>query len=78
MHAAVSWTDCSTARAVALEKVSIAVPLYMQGRGPKTNAFTHSLETNHHMFMKLDNGKVRLNQICWFHLALCMTLVIWS
>lgn len=31
---------------------------YFQGRGPKTNAFTHSLETNHHMFMKLENGKV--------------------
>lgn len=30
----------------------------LQGRGPKTNAFTHSLETNHHMFMKLENGKV--------------------
>lgn len=31
---------------------------YFQGRGLKTNAFTHSLETNHHMFMKLENGKV--------------------
>jgi hypothetical protein len=29
-----------------------------QGRGLSTHAFTHSLETNHHMFMKLDNGKV--------------------
>lgn len=34
--------------------------MFLQGRGPKTNAFTHSLETNHHMFMKLDNGKVSL------------------
>lgn len=24
----------------------------------KTHAYTHSLETNHHMFMKLDNGRV--------------------
>ena len=31
----------------------------MQGRGPKTHAYTHSLEHNHHMFMKLANGKVR-------------------
>eukprot|EP00891_Asterochloris_glomerata_P004580 jgi/Astpho2/4580/e_gw1.00067.144.1_t len=31
---------------------------YFQGRGPKTHAYTHSLEHNHHMFMKLANGKV--------------------
>ena len=30
----------------------------LQGRGPKTHAYTHSLEHNHHMFMKLANGKV--------------------
>jgi U4/U6.U5 tri-snRNP-associated protein 2 len=30
----------------------------MQGRGLATQAYTHSLETGHHMFMKLDNGKV--------------------
>jgi U4/U6.U5 tri-snRNP-associated protein 2 len=30
-----------------------------QGRGLATHAYTHSLETAHHMFMKLDNGKVR-------------------
>jgi hypothetical protein len=29
-----------------------------QGRGLATHAYTHSLETAHHMFMKLDNGKV--------------------
>lgn len=54
-----------------------AAPLCMQGRGPKTNAFTHSLETNHHMFMKLDNGKVRQTQTCCLHSALCVSLVIW-
>ncbi|KAK9822309.1 hypothetical protein WJX74_006032 [Apatococcus lobatus] len=31
---------------------------YFQGRGPKTHAFTHALDTEHHMYMKLDNGKV--------------------
>lgn len=30
----------------------------MQGRGLSTHAFTHALDTNHHMFMKLENGKV--------------------
>ncbi len=35
-------------------------PLPPQGRGPSTFAYTHSLETNHHMYMKLDTGKVRL------------------
>lgn len=30
----------------------------MQGRSLHTQAYTHSLETGHHMFMKLDNGKV--------------------
>ena len=25
-----------------------------------TPAYTHSLETGHHMFMKLDSGRVRL------------------
>jgi hypothetical protein len=30
----------------------------LQGRGLSTQAYTHSLETSHHMFMKLDNGKV--------------------
>lgn len=29
-----------------------------QGRGQHTHAYTHSLETGHHMFMKLDNGRV--------------------
>lgn len=31
---------------------------YFQGRGPRTQAYTHALECTHHMFMKLDNGKV--------------------
>jgi U4/U6.U5 tri-snRNP-associated protein 2 len=31
---------------------------FFQGRGLSTHAYTHSLETGHHMFMKLDNGKV--------------------
>lgn len=50
--------------------------MMLQGRGPKTNAFTHSLETNHHMFMKLENGKVGIESCrmmyytCWFH---CMS-----
>mmetsp|Transcript_1377 Transcript_1377/g.3976 ORF Transcript_1377/g.3976 Transcript_1377/m.3976 type:complete len:508 (+) Transcript_1377:229-1752(+) len=31
---------------------------YFQGRSPKTHAYTHALEMRHHMFMKLDDGKV--------------------
>lgn len=31
---------------------------YFQGRGLATHAYTHSLETAHQMFMKLDSGKV--------------------
>jgi len=31
---------------------------YFQGRGPKTHAYTHALEARHHIFMKLDDGKV--------------------
>eukprot|EP00963_Diacronema_lutheri_P010491 scaffold1060_cov385-Pavlova_lutheri.AAC.9 len=31
---------------------------YFQGRGPKSHAYTHSLESDHHMFMKLTTGKV--------------------
>ena len=30
-----------------------------QGRGPNTHAFTHALESGHHMFMKLQDGKAR-------------------
>ena len=29
-----------------------------QGRGRQTHAYTHSLETGHHMFMKLEDGRV--------------------
>ena len=29
----------------------------LQGRGPNTHAFTHALESGHHMFMKLQDGK---------------------
>ncbi len=40
---------------------SSAVHMYfvVQGRSLGTQAYTHALETQHHMFMKLDNGKVR-------------------
>lgn len=31
----------------------------IQGRGPSTHAYTHALETGHHMFMKLEDGLVR-------------------
>mmetsp|Transcript_43354 Transcript_43354/g.130013 ORF Transcript_43354/g.130013 Transcript_43354/m.130013 type:complete len:540 (-) Transcript_43354:664-2283(-) len=31
---------------------------YFQGRGLSTQAYTHSLETGHHMFIKLDSGRV--------------------
>ena len=31
---------------------------YYQGRGQHTHAFTHALETAHHMFMKLEDGRV--------------------
>ena len=30
----------------------------MQGRGQHTYAYTHALETGHHMFMKLADGRV--------------------
>ena len=30
----------------------------LQGRGPKTHAFTHALESNHHLFINLASGKV--------------------
>ena len=30
----------------------------LQGRGQATHAFTHALETGHHMFMKLADGRV--------------------
>ncbi|GMH34486.1 hypothetical protein BSKO_02320 [Bryopsis sp. KO-2023] len=31
---------------------------YFQGRGKSTHAYTHALEDGHHMFMKLDTGRV--------------------
>lgn len=31
---------------------------YFQGRGPSTQAYTHSLEESHHVFMNLDSAKV--------------------
>jgi U4/U6.U5 tri-snRNP-associated protein 2 len=31
---------------------------YFQGRGPNTQAYTHSLEATHHVFMNLDSAKV--------------------
>ncbi|PNH11443.1 U4/U6.U5 tri-snRNP-associated protein 2 [Tetrabaena socialis] len=46
---------------VSLSPVNVYVCLvcgkYFQGRGLCTHAYTHSLESAHHMFMKLDNGK---------------------
>ena len=33
-------------------------PRGAQGRGQATHAFTHALETGHHMFMKLADGRV--------------------
>lgn len=47
---------------VSLTKVNVYVCLvcgkYFQGRGPSTFAYTHALEAGHHLFMKLDNGRV--------------------
>ncbi|MEW5319670.1 MAG: hypothetical protein WDW38_010810 [Sanguina aurantia] len=47
---------------VSLSPVNVYVCLvcgkYFQGRGLATHAYTHSLESSHHIFMKLDNGKV--------------------
>jgi len=31
---------------------------YFQGRGPSTHASAHALETGHHMYMKLEDGRV--------------------
>lgn len=33
-------------------------PRALQGRGTNTHAFTHALDTGHHMFMKLVDGRV--------------------
>ncbi|KAH7619056.1 hypothetical protein Ndes2526B_g06006 [Nannochloris sp. 'desiccata'] len=47
---------------VSLSHVNVYVCLvcgkYFQGRGPATHAYTHSLEAGHHLFMKLDSGRV--------------------
>lgn len=47
---------------VSLTHVNVYVCLvcgkYFQGRGPGTHAYTHSLEEGHHLFMKLDSGRV--------------------
>lgn len=47
---------------VSLTHVNVYVCLvcgkYFQGRGLNTHAYTHALETGHHMFMKTDNGSV--------------------
>ncbi|GLC41126.1 hypothetical protein PLESTB_001794200 [Pleodorina starrii] len=47
---------------VSLSPVNVYVCLvcgkYFQGRGLSTHAYTHALESAHHMFMKLDNGNV--------------------
>jgi U4/U6.U5 tri-snRNP-associated protein 2 len=47
---------------VSLSRVNIYACLvcgnYFQGRGPGTHVHTHSVEDNHHLFMKLDNGRV--------------------
>jgi hypothetical protein len=52
-----SAPDCAAA--------AVVIGWALQGRGLSTQAYTHSLETSHHMFMKLDNGKVRrLQGLC--------------
>ena len=47
---------------VSLSRVNVYVCLvcgkYFQGRGPATHAYTHSLDAAHHLFMKLDSGRV--------------------
>lgn len=46
---------------ISLSQVNVYVCLvcgkYFQGRGPSTHAYTHSLESGHHLFMKLDSGR---------------------
>jgi Zn-finger in ubiquitin-hydrolases and other protein len=48
---------------VTLSPVNVYVCLvcgkYFQGRGRSTVAYTHALETGHHMFMKLEDGRVQ-------------------
>jgi hypothetical protein len=62
-------TSSSDARACTLVQhqtaahraVAVAVSTHagsLQGRGPNTQAYTHSLETGHHMFMKVEDGCV--------------------
>lgn len=47
---------------VSLSRVNVYVCLvcgrYFQGRGQATHAYTHALEAGHHMFMKLEDGRV--------------------
>mmetsp|Transcript_8659 Transcript_8659/g.14930 ORF Transcript_8659/g.14930 Transcript_8659/m.14930 type:complete len:501 (+) Transcript_8659:1-1503(+) len=47
---------------VTLSHVNVYVCMvsgkYFQGRSLGTQAYTHALETGHHMYMKLENGKV--------------------
>jgi hypothetical protein len=37
---------------------SPASKVCLQGRGPSTEAYTHALEAGHHMFMKVESGRV--------------------
>jgi hypothetical protein len=57
--AAVHWVQLTLQQLILL-----LCGMLLQGRGLATQAYTHSLETSHHMFMKLDNGKVSAQLAC--------------
>jgi U4/U6.U5 tri-snRNP-associated protein 2 len=59
LQAVVDFNAAAAAAASAAAPPACSVAsVAEQGRGLSTQAYTHSLETSHHMFMKLDNGKV--------------------
>ena len=49
---------CSVRKSNGANAAPDSAPSPWQGRGQVTHAFTHALETGHHMFMKLGDGRV--------------------
>jgi len=48
---------CSVSLAPTNVYACLVCGRYFQGRGPNTQAYTHSLEATHHVFMNLDSAK---------------------
>ena len=58
MHSRTRWGQDVTRSWRSRTQVDWGHLLAAQGRGQHTYAFTHALETGHHMFMKLVDGRV--------------------